>query len=63
MRFDWLLWSNPVALWWTFLVAVTGVNVALLLGLRGLYRANPFGAVTATFAAEPLALLSDGDAR
>ena len=58
MRFDWLLWSNPVALWWTFLVAVSAVNVALLLGLRGLYRANPFGAVTATFAAEPLALLS-----
>src|SRR6516162_5138560 len=43
MRFDWLLWSNPVALWW---------------GLRRLYRANPVGAVTATFAAEPLALLS-----
>jgi hypothetical protein len=58
MRFDWLDWSNPVALWWSFLVTVSAVNITLLLCLRALYRANPFGAANAIFAAEPLALLS-----
>ena len=58
MHLDWLDWSNPVALWWSFLVSVSGLNIALLVGLRTAYRANPFGAGNASFAAEPLALLS-----
>jgi|SRR5690242_1522608 hypothetical protein len=58
MHFDWFDWSNPVALWWTFLVTVSALNIGLLLGLRAVYRANPFGAANAIFAAEPLALLS-----
>src|SRR5215469_3152007 len=58
MHFDWLIWSNPVALWWSFLVTVSALNIALLVGLRAAYRANPFGAANAIFAAEPLALLS-----
>src|SRR5438094_748791 len=58
MRFDWLDWSNPVALWWSFLVTVSAVNITLLFCLRALYRANHFGAANAIFAAEPLALLS-----
>ena len=58
MHFDWLDWSNPVALWWRFLVTVGLLNIALLVGLRAVYRANPFGAANAIFAAEPLALLS-----
>jgi hypothetical protein len=58
MQFDWLDWSNPVALWWSFLVTVSAVNLALLFGLRGLYRTNPFGASNAMLAAEPLALLA-----
>ena len=58
MHFDWLDWSNPVALWWSFLVTVSALNIALLVGLRAAYRANPFGAANAIFAAEPLALLS-----
>jgi hypothetical protein len=58
MHFDWLDWSNPVAVWWSFLVAASALNLALLLGLRILYRANPFGAVNTLFAGEPLALLS-----
>ena len=58
MSFDWLEWSNPVALWWSFLVAVSLLNIALLLGLRACYRVNPFGAPKAIFAIEPLALLS-----
>jgi hypothetical protein len=58
MHFDWFDWSNPVALWWTFLVTVSALNIGLLLGLRTVYRVNPFGAANAIFAAEPLALLS-----
>jgi hypothetical protein len=58
MHFDWSDWSNPVALWWSFLITVSVVNITLLLCLRALYRANPFGAANAIFAAEPLALLS-----
>ena len=58
MHFDWLDWSNPVALWWSFLVTVSALNIALLVGLRAVYRANPFGAANAIFAGEPLALLS-----
>jgi hypothetical protein len=58
LNFDWLDWSNPVALWWSFLVAVSLLNLVLLLGLRACYRANPFGAPKAVFAIEPLALLS-----
>jgi len=29
MRFDWVGWSNPVAVWWVFLVGVSAVNLAL----------------------------------
>jgi hypothetical protein len=58
MHFDWFDWSNPVALWWSFLVTVSALNIALLAGLRAVYRGNPFGAANAIFAAEPLALLS-----
>lgn len=58
MSFDWLDWSNPVALWWSFLVCVSVLNIVLLLGLRACYRANPFVAPKAIFAVEPLALLS-----
>ncbi|MGB7037831.1 MAG: hypothetical protein WBD71_20160 [Xanthobacteraceae bacterium] len=58
MSFAWLSWSNPVAVWWGFLLAVSAINIALLFGLRACYRANPFGAPNCTFAFEPLALLS-----
>src|ERR1700704_39545 len=34
MSFDWLAWSNPVAIWWGFLVIVSGANIALLLLLH-----------------------------
>src|ERR1700751_606939 len=58
MHFDWFDWSNPGALWWSFLVTVSVLNIALLVGMRAVYRGNPFGAANAIFAAEPLALLS-----
>jgi hypothetical protein len=34
MSLDWLSWSNPVALWWSFLLVVSGINVALWLLLN-----------------------------
>src|SRR6516164_7371006 len=30
MRLEWVAWSNPVAVWWVFLVTVSAVNLALL---------------------------------
>jgi hypothetical protein len=42
MHFDWLEWSNPVALWWSFLVTVSALNITLLV--RAAYRTNPFDA-------------------
>ncbi len=37
MSFDWLTWSNPVAVWWGFLVVISAVNVTLWLQLRARY--------------------------
>jgi hypothetical protein len=38
MQFDWLAWSNPVAVWWGFLLAVSSANVALWLVLHRYIR-------------------------
>src|SRR5688572_3982015 len=38
MRFDWLAWSNPVAIWWGLLVVVSSANIALLLLLHRIFR-------------------------
>src|ERR1700733_13966963 len=38
MNLGWLDWSNPVAIWWAFLVAVSAANVAVLLSLYLRYR-------------------------
>jgi len=48
---NWLSWSNPVAIWWCFLVAVSIVNITLLLALHARFRKS-------AFAIEPLLLLS-----
>ena len=34
MRLDWLAWSNPVAIWWSFLILVSLGNIAVLLRLH-----------------------------
>jgi hypothetical protein len=34
MGLDWLDWSNPVAVWWSFLLTVSAVNITLLLALH-----------------------------
>jgi len=57
MSLDWVTWSNPVAVWWTFLVAISALNIALLLGLHASYRTGVFGTRNRAFAVEPLALL------
>lgn len=40
MSFDWLAWSNPVAIWWAFLLAVSTTNIALFLVLHSRFRAR-----------------------
>ncbi len=42
MNFDWLAWSNPVAIWWVFLVAVSTTNIVLCTAL---YRLSHMRAV------------------
>jgi hypothetical protein len=38
MNFDWLAWSNPVAVWWSFLLVVSVVNVGLFIALHRHFR-------------------------
>jgi hypothetical protein len=38
MTFDWLAWSNPVAIWWGFLLVASTANVGLFLLLHSRYR-------------------------
>jgi hypothetical protein len=57
MDLGWVTLSNPVAVWWIFLLAVSALNVVLLLGLHASYRGNAFGGGNRAFTVEPLALL------
>ena len=56
MSVAWLDWSNPVAIWWGFLLVVSAVNIAALLWLRARYRASR-GEKPAAAWIEPLLLL------
>jgi hypothetical protein len=38
MSVDWLSWSNPVSLWWGFLLVVSGINVIIWLSLNRYIR-------------------------
>jgi len=55
---SWLSWSNPVAIWWGFLVAVSTVNILLLLGLHVRFRKGAGARAGGALAIEPLLLLS-----
>src|SRR5580692_5734058 len=55
MNVAWLDWSNPVAIWWGFLLLVSAVNIAALLWLRGRYHSR--GDKPAGTWIEPLFLL------
>src|SRR5580700_6138086 len=60
MDIAWLDWSNPVAIWWDFLLIVAAINVAALLWLAVRFRANFFGDNKGKAGAliEPLLLLA-----
>jgi hypothetical protein len=34
MAFEWLAWSNPVSVWWCFLVGMSTINIALWIWLK-----------------------------
>lgn len=38
MSVDWLSWSNPVSVWWGFLLVVSGINIVIWLGLNRYVR-------------------------
>jgi hypothetical protein len=38
MSLDWFTWSNPVAVWWAFLLGVSAANIALWLLLHRHFR-------------------------
>jgi hypothetical protein len=40
MSVDWLAWSNPVAIWWGFLLVVSTTNIALWLTLHRRIRST-----------------------
>jgi hypothetical protein len=40
MNFDWLAWSNPVAVWWGLLLLASCANIALWLVLHRQFRRN-----------------------
>jgi hypothetical protein len=56
MSFDWLTWSNPISMWWAFLLSVSIVNVTLWLSLNRRLGARDRRA--GTFRIELLVLLS-----
>jgi hypothetical protein len=58
MGLDWLNWSNPVAIWWSFLLLVSAANIFLWFKLHAFFRKSAAGNRTGLFAIEPLVLLS-----
>ena len=57
MSVEWLAWSNPVAVWWSFLVIVSGGNIALLLLLHHIFRERSLRSELSTRRIELLLLL------
>ena len=58
MHFDWLAWSNPVAVWWVFLLAVSTANIALWLMLHRHVRQRARDRRFGPFRIELMVLLS-----
>jgi hypothetical protein len=58
MSFAWLSWSNPVAIWWYFLIVVSVGNIFLWFRLHALLARSANSRSGGLFAIEPLALLS-----
>jgi hypothetical protein len=57
MGFEWLTWSNPVAIWWGFLLVVSATNIALWLVLHRQFRKRTFSDRWDTFRIELLVIL------
>jgi hypothetical protein len=57
MSFDWLAWSNPVAIWWGFLVSVSAANIALLCVLYRAFQGKPIANRTTVYSIEAAVLL------
>ena len=57
MNLDWLAASNPVAIWWCFLLIVSTANIALWMLLHRRYRQMTPGAKRGIFRVEALVLL------
>ena len=55
MNSDWLAWSNPIAIWWGFLLTVSALNIALWLMLYCAFQKQATG--RACFRIEPMLLL------
>src|SRR5499426_1608766 len=58
MQFDWLAWSNPVAIWWGFLLAVSTANIGLWLVLHRHSRLRTLDRGFGPFRTELMVLLS-----
>src|SRR3954454_8386243 len=57
MNLDWLAASNPVAIWWCFLLIVSTANIALWMLLHRRYRQMTPDAKRGIFRVEALVLL------
>src|ERR1700687_4845150 len=57
LTFDWLSWSNPVAIWWGFLLVVSVVNISLWLLLERRLRTQARDRRRGAFRVELLVVL------
>jgi hypothetical protein len=57
MSFDWLSWSNQVAIWWGFLLLVSMLNIVVLLLLHTRLRRRMLDSPRPALRIEPLFLL------
>ena len=57
MSLDWLAWSNPVAIWWSFLITVSMANIALWLILQRRVRGKTFAPQRGMLGLELMVLL------
>jgi hypothetical protein len=58
MSLNWLSWSNPVVIWWGFLVAISAINIALWLALHSQFRKTALKWRGSALCFEPLLFLS-----
>jgi hypothetical protein len=57
MSIEWFTWSNPIAVWWAFLLAVSSANIALWLLLHRHFQKRMPGVRAGLFRIEMMVLL------